>query len=74
MIFAVPHAPFGEVVDYSISADGTITLFVEGVWIDYDTDCAFTSEIVVQPFADGTFRYLSNRISSDNDAFVQMYS
>lgn len=65
MIFAVPHAPFGEVVDYSMGADGTITLFVEGVWIDYGTDCAFTSEIVVQPFADGTFRYLSNRISSE---------
>lgn len=61
-IFAIPHAPFGEVVDYTENADGTITLFVDGVWIDYDSDCAFTSEIVVQPFADGTFRYLSNRI------------
>ncbi len=62
MIFAIPHAPFGEVVDYTDNADGTITLYVDGVWIDYDSDCAFTSEIVVQPFADGTFRYLSNRI------------
>lgn len=62
MIFAVPHAPFGEVVGYTEHADGTITLSVDGVWIEYDSDCAFTSEIVVQPFADGTFCYLSNRI------------
>ena len=62
MIFAIPHAPFGEVVDYTEHADGTITLFVDGVWIDCDSDCAFTSKIVVQPFADGTFRYLSNKI------------
>lgn len=62
MIFAIPHAPFGEVVSYTEHADGTITLYVDGVWIDYNSDCAFTNEIMVQPFADGTFRYLSNRI------------
>lgn len=78
MIFAVAHAPFGEVVDYSVNTAAgttsqTITLFVEGVWIDYHSDCAFTSEILVQPFADGTFRYLSNRISSENDDFLRLY-
>lgn len=72
MVSAVPHEPFGEVVDYSVNADGTITLSVEGVWIDYDSDCAFTSEIVVQPFADGTFRYLSNRISSETEEFAKV--
>lgn len=62
MIFAVPYSPFGEVVSYTENSDGTITLFVDGVWIDYHSDRAFASEIVVQPFADGTFRYLSNKI------------
>ncbi|MDE7479095.1 MAG: ATP F0F1 synthase subunit B [Lachnospiraceae bacterium] len=62
MIFATPYAPFGEVVDYTENEDGTITLFVDGVWIDYNSDCAFTSEIVVKPFPDGTFLYLSNKI------------
>ena len=42
--------------------DGTITLYVDGVWIDYNSDYAFTNQIVVQPFPDGTFRYLSNTI------------
>lgn len=63
MIFSSPYPPFGEVVDYSVSsADGTITLIVDGVWVDYNSDLAFTNRIVVQPFDDGTFRYLSNSI------------
>lgn len=62
MIFASPYPPFGEVIDYTENADGTITLIVDGVWPDYNSDYAFTNRIVVQPFEDGTFRYLSNSI------------
>ena len=62
MIFASPYPPFGEVVDYTENPDGTITLVVDGVWADYNSDLAFTNRIVVQPFDDGTFRYLSNAI------------
>ena len=59
MIYASPYPPFGEVVDYTKNADGTITLIVDGVWPDYNSDLAFRNTVVVQPFADGTFRYLS---------------
>nr|WP_242991813.1 DUF6070 family protein [Coprococcus catus] len=31
MIYASPYPPFGEVVDYTENADGTITLIVDGV-------------------------------------------
>lgn len=62
MIYASPYPPFGEVVDYTKNADGTITLVVDGVWPDYNSDLAFRNTVVVQPFADGTFRYLSNSI------------
>lgn len=62
MIFASPYPPFGEVVDYTENPDGTITLVVDGVWADYNSDLAFTNIIVVQPFDDDTFRYLSNTI------------
>lgn len=62
MIFQRQYPPFGEVVDYAENADGTITLIVDAVWADYNSDLAFTNRIVVQPFADGTFRYLSNSI------------
>ena len=56
------YPPFGEVVDYTENADGTITLIVDGVWPDYNSDLAFRNTVVVQPFEDGTFRYLSNSI------------
>ena len=62
MISDSPYPPFGEVVDYTENSDGTITLIVDGVWADYNSDCAFTNRIVVQPFEDGTFRYLANSI------------
>lgn len=62
MIFASQYPPFGEVVDYTENADGTITLIVDAVWADYNSDIAFTNTIVVQPFEDGTFRYLSNSV------------
>ena len=56
------YPPFGEVVDYTENADGTITLIVDGVWPDHNTDRAFRNTVAVQPFEDGTFRYLSNSI------------
>ena len=62
MIFSSPYPPFGEVAGDKENPDGTLTLFVDGVWPDYNSDCAFTNIITVQPFDDGTFRYLSNSI------------
>lgn len=62
MIFSRQYPPFGEVVGYMENGDGTITLIVDAVWADYNSDLAFTNRIVVQPFGDGTFRYLSNSI------------
>ena len=62
MIYASPYPPFGEVVDYKETTDGTITLIVDGVWPDYNSDLAFRNTVVVLPFEDGTFRYLSNSI------------
>ena len=62
MIYASPYPPFGEVVDYTKNVDETITLIVDGVWPDYNSDLAFRNTVVVQLFEDGTFRYLSNSI------------
>lgn len=56
------YPPFLEVTDYEYNADGTITLYADAVWLKYNTDCAFTNVIVVNPFDDGTFRILSNRV------------
>ena len=54
------YPPFGEVVDFAEDADGTVTLFVDCVWPDRNTDLALRNTVVVQPLGDGTFRYLSN--------------
>lgn len=62
MIYPSPYPPFGEVVDYTKNTDGTITLIVDGVWPDYNSDLAFRNTVIVQPFEDGTFQYLSNSI------------
>ena len=62
IILSKQFPPFGEVVDYKKNEDGTITLIVDGVWADYNSDCAFTNQIVIEPFEDGTWRYLSNSI------------
>ena len=62
MICGRQYPPFGEVVDYTENTDGTVTLIVDGVWPDYNSDLAFRNTVVVQPFEDGTFRYLSNSI------------
>ena len=62
MILSKQFPPFAEVVDYQKNVDGTITLIVDGVWADYNSDCAFVNQIVIQPFADGKWKYLSNTI------------
>lgn len=62
MIYSKQFPPFGEVVNYRWNDDGTITLYVDGVWPDHNSDYAFSNCIVVIPFEDGTFRYLSNSI------------
>ena len=61
-VYGSPYPPFLEVVDYKYHADGTITLYADGVWPDYNSDYAFTNVIVIQPFSDGTFRILSNDV------------
>lgn len=63
IIFNSPYPPFGEVVDYTYHADGTITLYSDGVWADYNSDCAFTDITVIKPLPDGRFQYLSNSVT-----------
>lgn len=63
IVYNSPYPPFLEVTDYIYSSDGTITLYADGVWPDYNSDYAFTNVIVVKPFEDGTFRIESNDVT-----------
>lgn len=62
IVYPMQFVPFGEVVDYEELPGGTIILYVDAVWPDYNSDCAFTNKIVVENHADGTFCYLSNQV------------
>ena len=61
-IRAKPYPVFGEVVDYSENGDGTWTLIVDGVRPDFNEDCVYKNKLVVCPFEDGTFKYVSNNV------------
>ena len=62
IVYNSPYPPFGEVTDYTYNEDGTITLYSDAVWPDYNSDCGFSNITVVQPLPNGRFRYLSNRV------------
>lgn len=57
-----PYPVFGEVVDYRENDDGTWTLIVDGVRPDFNEDCVYKNKLVVWPFEDGTFKYVSNNV------------
>ena len=61
-VYNSPYPPFLEVTDYKYNSDGTITLYADGVWPDYNSDYAFTSAIVVNPFEDGTFLFVISQL------------
>lgn len=51
-----------EVTKVTDNADGTVTLLVNAICPDKHTDHLFEHEVTLYMEADGTFRYLSNRI------------
>ena len=54
--------PVPEVVAYRINADGSITLTVDALFVEYATDRAVTHVVTVMPAPDGSFKYLSNEL------------
>lgn len=58
----MPYGPEPEVVACEEREDGTLKLTVEAVWIREFTDCVVSSELIVRPQQDGTFRYVSNQV------------
>ena len=65
--------PVPEVTSYRENGDGTLTLKVEAVWEDENTDCAFTHEVTVRPKGDEKFQYVSNHILATPDQKIPPY-
>ena len=62
-----------ETTSYRDNGDGTLTLKVEAVWEDENTDCAFTHEVTVRPERDEKFQYVSNHILPTPDQKIPPY-
>ena len=65
--------PVPETTSYRDNGDGTLTLKVEAVWEDENTDCAFTHEVTVLPERDEKFQYVSNHILPTPDQKIPPY-
>lgn len=64
----LPYGPYPEVTAWKKQADGTIRLTVEAVWERRMTDQAGASELVVRPLGDGSFQYVSNRVTAYDES------
>lgn len=61
--------PFPEVTRAVENTDGTLTLTVDAVWPQKETDKAFTHETTVR-ITDGGFQYMGNRIVDTEDTLL----
>ena len=51
------------ITGYCEQADGTLTLQISCLSTDIPTDCLFSHELTVRNLPDGSFQYVSNRIT-----------
>lgn len=65
----IVHFPWVEPVvrEAGKNSDGTITLTVDVMCIDYGTDRLFTHEVTIRPLSDGAFQYVGNHITFVGD-------
>lgn len=64
----LPYGPYPEVVACKEQPDGTLRLYIEGVWERKFTDRAVASELVVRPMENGGFQYVSNEVMFWNES------
>ena len=64
----LPYGPYPEVVACKEQPDGTLRLYIEGVWERKLTDRAVASELVVRPMENGGFQYVSNEVTFWNES------
>lgn len=66
----VIKAPVPEVTAVTENGDGTITLTVDALSVEYASDRAFTHQLTVRVSEDGSFRFVSNQmLHSETDIF-----
>lgn len=64
--------PFPEVVKCEENGDGTVTLFVEAVFIEAGTDCSFSHEVTMRK-KEGRWVYAGNKINQEASSVIPGY-
>ena len=59
-----------EVTEIKDNGDGTLTLSVEVVWAEKETDHAFAHKLTVRPLSDGSYQYVSNEVEESEDNLI----
>lgn len=63
----LPYGPYPEVLSYEEQGDGTLCLWIEGVWERKLTDRAVRNKLTVRPLEDGSCQYVSNEVEFMDD-------
>ena len=66
----LPRTPEPEVTGYWYNEDGTLTIRCEAVNDWYGTDKAFTHDVTLRVNSDGSFKYLSNKVYTDENSIL----
>lgn len=64
-----PDIPYPEVAGYEENEDGTITLLVNAVYPQENTSKAFSHRVVIRPYQNGGFQFLSNELLYPKDGY-----
>lgn len=63
-----------DIVAYHQNDEGTLTLIINARCNSYKTDCLFTHEVVIRPLKDGSYQYLSNKITTKGTYELPIYT
>ena len=64
---------YPNVIASQKNSDGTLTLTVDAICPEKETDALFTHKLTVRPLEDGGFQYVSNAITAGNEEDIPVY-
>lgn len=65
--------PFPEVVECVKNDDGTLSVYVEAIFVEIGKDCAFSHVVTIREEGDGRWVYLGNKIDWEKSYTVPAY-
>ena len=67
------RTPVPEVVEVRRNEDGTVTLTVDALFVEYATDRAFSHRLTLRPCEDGSVRLLTNEVVGEERMILPDY-